>query len=152
MGFSPVTVTEERVYVTVNVSDIEDPLVTNSFIVYSDLNQNNPSEDPLLYNMDSVGQAMFNLFHVQQGERIFRPTYGADLRRYLFAPINEATSIQLRQLLMVSVEQWDRRIRVDRNYSRVTPLPDDNAYEIYIVYRVLGIPEQAYAYEAILAI
>lgn len=152
MGFSPVTVTEQRVYVTTNVSDISDPLVTNNYVLYSDLNQESPESDPLLFNMDSIMQAMYNLFNVQPGERLFRPTYGADLRSFLFRPITEGTSIQLKQMLIVSVEIWDSRIRILRNQTKITPLPDDNAYQIYAVYQVLGISEQTYAYEAMLAV
>lgn len=153
MGFSPVTVKEEKVYVTINVSDVlDDPLVSNSYIIYSDLNQRSPGSYSLLFNMDSVMQAISNLLNTQPGERLFRPTFGADIRSILFQPINEATSIRLKQMFIGSIEQWDRRIQVARNLTQITPLPDDNAYDIYIVYRVLGITDQTYAYEAVLVI
>ena len=153
MSFSPVTVKEERVYVTFNVSEyLEDPLISDSYILYSDLNQESPGENPIRYNMDSVMQALANILNTQPGERLFRPTFGANLLSVLFQPINEGTSIRLKQILMVSIEQWDTRIKVNRNLSTITPLPDDNAYEIYMVYEISGIQEQTYAYEAILPV
>ena len=153
MGFAPVTVKEEKVYVTINVSDVlEDPLVSNSYMLYTDLNQESPGEYPLLYNMDSVMQAVSNLLNTQPGERLFRPTFGADIRSILFQPINESTSLRLTQIFIGAIEQWDYRIRVVRNYSRVTPVPDENLYQIYVVYQVLGITDQTYAYEAVLTV
>ena len=58
---------------------------------FSDLNYLKPSAGQLLEDIPDVYQAIYTLFATKKGSRIFRPTYGANLSRYLFEPCDEIT-------------------------------------------------------------
>lgn len=122
-----------------NIDSYEDNIISDYYsnqVIFSDLNEDNYSDDMYLKNMEVIVQSVLNMLSTDSGERIFRPNFGASLRRINFAPINNATSARLKQMLINSIESWDSRIRVNRNLSRVVPLPDESSYEIHVTYEV----------------
>ena len=146
-SFSPISAPSTTTTLSINVSDVIDRDAAEEFVVYRDLNQESSGKDPMLVNMDAVAQALSNLFNTRPGERIFRPNFGSDLEAILFQPIDEATTLRLKQLLIKSVEQWEPRVRVDRRLTEITPQPDDNGYDIFIIYQILGIPEEYFEFQ-----
>lgn len=120
----------------------------NGVIVYQELNQKNAGDDVFLYNIEVITQSVFNAIFTSPGERLFRPTYGASLNRILFRGINNATSMLLKQILIVSMEQWEPRIKVNRTLSVITPQPDDNLYDIHMVYEVPSLVQGYLAFDA----
>jgi len=146
--FSPIVVNTPMATISENVSEVLDREVAEQFVVYQDLNQEDPGSDATLTNMDAVEQALRNLFNTKPGERLFRPTFGADLGAILFQPIDAGTSLRLKQLLIKAVEQWEPRIKVDRRNTSIVPQPEENGYDISITYQVLGIPEEYFDFTA----
>ncbi len=120
----------------------------NGKIVYKELNQKNTGDDVFLYNIDVITQSVFNAIFTSPGERLFRPTYGASLNRILFRGINVATSLLLKQILIISMEQWEPRIQVNRALSTITPMPDDNMYDIHMVYEVPSLVQGYLSFDA----
>ena len=59
---------------------------------YSDLNYINTKSNGLLEDTADVYQAIYTLLSTKKGTRLFRPTYGANLSRYLFEPCDELTA------------------------------------------------------------
>ena len=51
---------------------------------FSDLNYIKPAAGPVLEDVADIYQAIYTLFATKKGTRIFRPTYGANLSRYLW--------------------------------------------------------------------
>lgn len=133
-----------------NVSARFTEAVPEQYRVYPDLNQSDLSGKPLLYNLESVSQSITNLFSTERGERLFRPTVGSSLRSIIFKQVNEATAMQLRQLLINSIEEGDRRISIVRKDTKIVPAPEEDGYDVVIRYNVYGIPEQAFTYAGFL--
>ena len=117
-------------------------------IVYKDINQKNEGDEVFLFNIDVINQSIFNMLYTNPGERLFRPAFGASLNRIIFRPISPATSMLLKQILIVSVEKWEPRISVNRNLSTVTAIPDDNMYDIHMVYEVPSLVQGYLSFDA----
>tara|TARA_R110000744_G_scaffold380100_2_gene499768 strand:+ start:108 stop:515 length:408 start_codon:yes stop_codon:yes gene_type:complete len=69
-----------------------------------------------------------------RGERLFQPTFGANLREFIFEQISTNTSDDLREILKSRIEQQFPRVRIfdiviDNN-------PDINTISINFTYRV----------------
>jgi phage baseplate assembly protein W len=119
-----------------------------SRIQYSDLNQVNPGINPVIIDMEAVLQGIRNLFSTRPGERLFRPQVGTNLLSVIFQPIDNITSQQIKQLLITAVELWEPRVSIDRRYTKITPVPEEEGYDIVILYKVAGVPDQTFEYRS----
>jgi phage baseplate assembly protein W len=126
----------------------DESLASPTRIQYADLNQATPSLSPLVIDMAAVLQGVRNLFSTRPGERLFRPQVGTNLLGVIFQPIDNITSLQIKQLMITAVEQWEPRVSVDRQNTRITPVPEEEGYDIVIVYRVAGVPDQTFEYRS----
>lgn len=115
-------------------------------VIYSDLNQDAPELDSLVTNVAAIVQGIGNLFRTLPGERLFRPTYGSNFLPILFAPINQTTAIRLREMTISAVEKYEPRVSLDRRLTRITPLPNDDMYEIVLVGQTIGIGPELFEY------
>ena len=148
MAFFPVTVSETVIRVDSNVSDVLGDNSVPEYVVYADINQSSPGDAPVIYNMEAVMQGLSNLFHTRPGERLFRPSIGSALHTIVFKPINDTTSILLKQILINAVEKWEPRVQVVRNLTKITPQPDSFGYDISVVYKVLGLSAEMFQYKS----
>ena len=62
------------------------------------------------YDLNAIKNSIVNLFNTVPGERILLPDYGCDLRKYIFEPINDATSRLIGRTIKKSIEQWEPRV------------------------------------------
>jgi phage baseplate assembly protein W len=108
--------------------------------IYSDLNYVKPSIGDMVYDVDSVFQAIFSILGTKRGERVFRPTFGANLNNYLFEPCDELTA---RSILYEISTTMDLEPRVQFNISKssVVPVPEEHKFLMTIVFSVLGFNE-----------
>ena len=108
--------------------------------IYSDLNYVKPSIGDMVYDVDSVFQAIFSILGTKRGERVFRPTFGANLNNYLFEPCDELTA---RSILYEISTTMDLEPRVQFNISKssVIPVPEEHKFLMTIVFSVLGFNE-----------
>lgn len=148
MAFSPVTVSDTVVRVDLNVSEVLGDALVPEYVVYADLNQTSPGNAPVVYNMECVMQGLTNLFNTRPGERLFRPPIGSAMHTIVFKPINDTTSLLLKQILINSVEKWEPRVQVIRNRTRITPQPDLYGYDISVWYQALGLSAEALQYKS----
>jgi phage baseplate assembly protein W len=86
-----------------------------------------PSVEPTTGRMNTVGdtavveQALRMLLSTTPGERLMRPTWGCDLRRFLFAPNTVATRRLITEEVMRAITLYEDRIDIDG----VDVTPDD---------------------------
>jgi phage baseplate assembly protein W len=75
-----------------------------------------PAADPSTGRLATVGdtavvtQALRILLRTAPGERLMRPDYGCDLRRYLFAPNTVATRRLIAEEITRSIQQFEDRV------------------------------------------
>lgn len=105
---------------------------------YRDLNYLKPKAGEIIDDASAVMQAIYTRFSTKKRTRLFRPTFGGDLSRYLFEPCDELTA---RSMLYDIINELKDEPRVTVNTSRttVTPDPANMCMHIKIVFSIVGI-------------
>ena len=108
---------------------------------FKDLNitfKKHPVTNHVVVSKDAsaIKQAIVNLLLTNKGERLMNPTYGSDIRSYLFEPMDYGTANQIKNNIRDTIEIFEPRIRV-RQIS-ATPNFDDNGFDITMTYNVVG--------------
>ena len=108
---------------------------------YKDINitfKKHPVTDDLVVSKDAsaIKQAIVNLLLTSKGERLMNPTYGSDIRSYLFEPMDFGTANQIKNNIRDTIETFEPRIRVLQ--ISATPNFDDNGFDITMTYNVIG--------------
>ena len=109
--------------------------------IYSDINQFNPTERPVLTDVAAINQSLVNLLSVRRYERLFNPEVGVDFEERLFELIDDITAFEIFQIISQRVELFEQRVELDYTRSEVTADPDNNRYKIFLVYKLKGQPE-----------
>ncbi len=108
---------------------------------YKDINitfKKHPVTDDLVVSKDAsaIKQAIVNLLLTNKGERLMNPTYGSDIRSYLFEPMDFGTANQIKNNIRDTIETFEPRIR--ELQISATPNFDDNGFDITMTYNVIG--------------
>ena len=85
---------------------------------------------------NSIKQAVQFLLFTIPGERILNPLWGCNLRSYLFEMIDDETSDLIKQDILSSLKNFEKRIEVLDVI--VTPEHEKYGYSISINYTILG--------------
>ena len=104
---------------------------------FKDLNYLKPTSGQLLEDIPDVYQAIYTLFGTKKGSRLFRPTYGANLSRYLFEPCDEITARSMMYDIMTAIKE-EPRVTLNASSSYVTPDPVNRQFLITLKFTVNG--------------
>jgi len=107
--------------------------------LYSDLNLTMPihpnKKDIIpLTDIDAVKNSLKNLVLTNIGEKLFRPTIGGDVTRYLFENVNVFTAIAIQQQIKSVINVYEPR--VEDVTVQVTDNSDSNAYDVTIGFKL----------------
>ena len=116
--------------------------------IYSDINSFNPTIRPLLLDVNSIYQSLFDIFNTIPGERHFTPEFGFQLEDELFELIDDASTLAVFQSILETVSRWEKRITVDTARTKITAVPDENKYEIELYFAIVGIANQTFQFQA----
>ena len=115
--------------------------MATSPISFRDLNiafKKHPVTDDLVVSKDAVAikQAIVNVLLTNKGERLFNPTYGSDIRSYLFEPLDYGTAAQFTSSIRYTLARFEPRI----NVLSVNTIPnfDDNGFDVEMTYEIRG--------------
>lgn len=89
-------------------------------------------------NEDAVRKALRNLILTNVYERPFKPRLGCSLRHYLFEPISDITTANIRDAITSTIETYEPRaklLQVD-----VVPFAEENAYNVSVVFYTINNP------------
>ena len=81
-----------------------------------------------LYDVEAVKNSIKTAFLTSPGDKILNPTYGVDLRQYLFEPVDDFTSDIIRDDIMVKLPRMEPRITLEDVV--VFANEDEQLYEI----------------------
>lgn len=81
-----------------------------------------------IYDTRSVLTALKNILTTSPGEKLLNPTFGLDLRDYLFEPVTEVRGYFLGEDILTGLPSQDSRIQL--NEVRVLVNPDEQEYQI----------------------
>jgi phage baseplate assembly protein W len=118
-------------------------------VIYSDLNSINPTStgQPLLADVQAVYQGLYNLFGTKPGERVFLPEFGFDLESELFEIMDDLTTTEVYRRVIETVERWEARVSLDKRATSVVPYPDENKYEVTLVFSIKGVEGQKFEFK-----
>jgi len=112
--------------------------------VYSDLDfrftiNPNTGDIALKRDAEAVKQSVQNILLTGRGERPFNPTFGGNLRAYLFENFDAVTEAAIKNVIINSLRNHEPRVKVDNVI--VSNLDYRNALRISIDITILS-PEQ----------
>ena len=98
----------------------------------------------VLKNEDAVKRAVRNLVQTIDGERPFQSNLGTDVTRSLFDFVDYGTASVITQQIFDVLRGFEGRIA--NTLVRVDPRPDENTFEVFISYDIVGqsFPTQAF--------
>lgn len=109
--------------------------------LYSDfltnLNTHPVSRETLRYvNETAVTRSIRNLLNTQQGERLYQPDIGSNVRKLLFEPIDDITADILNSTIRDTLANYEPRAKV----LNVEVIPDEgrNRYVVTVVYMLIN--------------
>lgn len=114
--------------------------IETSTVLYSDINKNPAlNSSNLAYNLEAIKQSLDNLFNTPYGTRSFQPTYGHTFDHLIGELMTDETVSLFYDKVIESITLHEPRVQLDIENSHVTPLYTENAYRIFIVFKVLGL-------------
>lgn len=114
--------------------------------IYSDINSVTPSSKALLLDIQSVYQSLNNLFNTRPTERLFLPLFGFELESELFEIIDDITAVSIYNRVVEAIERWETRVVIDNSRTTITPIPDENKYDLDLYFAIQGVEGQAFVY------
>lgn len=88
----------------------------------------------------AIKNSIRNILTTKKGEKILAPEFGSSLEQYLFEPINEVYGRMIGQEILTSIENFEPRVNVTK--IKVVPEPDNNQYQVLLIYSFLDITKE----------
>jgi len=100
--------------------------------------QSNPLTKDLigLKNENAIARSVKNIVFTVPGEKFFNPRFGSRIAQLLFENIDSITALSIQDEIESSIRQYEPR--VDLKEVNVNARPDDNAFDVKIVYDIIG--------------
>jgi len=106
----------------------------------------NHSVSEILRGDKALNNMILNLFETNNqyenslGDRPYEPTFGCNLQRYLFDPLDLNIAMDIKDELYLAITTFMPEVFVTRNSISVVPIYDEDAYKIVVAYVYLGNP------------
>ena len=101
---------------------------------------------PVLKNEAAIRRSVRNIVQTIPTEKFFNSIFGSDVRGSLFEFVDFGTASVISDQIRTSVQNFEPR--VDNLQVEVFPYPDRNAFEVTVVYEIVGLefPTQEYSF------
>ena len=101
--------------------------------------QVNPLTDDLiaLNNASAIARSVRNIILTNPGEKFFDEEFGTSISESLFENINTLTASTIKDQIKYSIQEYEPRVNFIR--SEVRPDPDNNSFDVTIVYEIVGL-------------
>ena len=87
--------------------------------------------------IDSIKNNIRLLLQTEQGERVFQPNLGMNLRRFLFEQITEDTAVQIENDIVIMMETWMPFVELRDLRVNVDPInQDQNKINVKLVFNI----------------
>lgn len=101
------------------------------------------------YDLQAIKNSIVNIFTTSPGEKILNPTFGLDLRDYLFEPVSEAIAIQISSAILNGFIRQEPRITFLQRPT-VLPNPDEQSYTIRMLISVPFLEISEFLFQGLL--
>jgi len=101
---------------------------------------------PVLKNERAIIRSVRNIVETIPTEKFFNPLFGSDVYRSLFDFVDFGTASIIQEQIKTSLKNFERRI--DNVKVEVEPHPDDNEFEITVIFDIVGeeFPTQEFSF------
>jgi phage baseplate assembly protein W len=101
---------------------------------------------PVLKNESAIRRSVRNLVETLPTERFFNSLLGSDVRRSLFEFVDFGTASIIRDQIEIVINNFEERVA--NLIVEVNPYPDQNAFDVTIVFDIVGqeFPRQEYSF------
>ena len=101
--------------------------------------QANPLNEDLiaLKNANAIARSVRNIVFTTPGEKFYEPLFGSRITESLFENIDEITASIIIDELRESIENYEPRVQLID--VKAFPNYDNNAFDVTIVYEIIGI-------------
>ena len=101
---------------------------------------------PILKNEIAIRRSVRNIVQTIPTEKFFNSIFGSDVRRSLFEFVDFGTASVISDQILTSVTNFEPRI--ENLEVEVQPLPDRNAFNVIVVFDIIGqeFPTQEYSF------
>lgn len=112
--------------------------------------QYNPLNNDLiaLKNESAIARSIRNIIFTLPGEKFFNPNFGSRISRSLFENIDEFSANTIQDEIDSSLRNYEPRIILDSVVAN--PNYDNNAFDVIINYRIVGVDIPAQRLEFVL--
>lgn len=101
---------------------------------------------PILKNASAIRRSIMNLVQTIPEERFFEPLLGSDVRSSLFDFVDFATASVIQEQILETIENFEPRVA--NTVVEVDPQPDENTFDITVVFDIVGLefPTQEFSF------
>ena len=101
---------------------------------------------PVLKNERAITRSVRNIVETIPTEKFFNSLFGSDVYRSLFEFVDFGTATIIQDQIKTSLKNFERRINDVR--VEVDPRPDDNNFEVTVIFDIIGqeFPTQEFSF------
>ena len=101
---------------------------------------------PVLKNERAITRSVRNIVQTIPTEKFFDPIFGSDVHRSLFDFVDFGTAVIIQDQIKISLLNFEKRI--DNIKVEVDPRPDDNNFQVTVIYDIVGqeFPKQEFSF------
>jgi phage baseplate assembly protein W len=101
---------------------------------------------PVLINERAISRSVRNLVETIPTERFFNSLLGSDVRRSLFEFVDYGSASVIEDQIKTTINNFEDR--VDNVQVEVEPRPDNNEFEVTIIFDIIGqdFPTQQFSF------
>jgi phage baseplate assembly protein W len=101
---------------------------------------------PVLSNERAIARSVRNLVETIPTERFFNPLLGSNVRRSLFEFVDYGTAGIIEDQIRTTINNFETR--VDNVVVNVDARPDDNTFEVTVIFDIIGedFPTQQFTF------
>ena len=101
---------------------------------------------PVLKNERAIIRSVRNIVETIPTEKFFNPIFGSDVYRSLFDFVDFGTASIIQEQIKTALNNFERRINNVK--VEVEPRPDDNDFEVTVIFDIIGqdFPTQEFSF------
>ena len=101
---------------------------------------------PVLKNERAIARSVRNIVETIPTEKFFNSLFGSDVYRSLFEFVDFGTATIIQDQLKTSLKNFE--VRINNVRGEVDPRPDDNNFEVTVIFDIIGqeFPTQEFSF------
>ncbi len=101
---------------------------------------------PILKNESAISRSIRNLVQTIPTEKFFQPDVGSDVVKSLFDFVDFATASVIQEQILTTIRNYEPRVTNVK--VEVDPRPDDNSFEVQVIFDIIGqqFPTQEFSF------